>query len=340
MRRFILMLLLLATGLRARAQDLTETISQVGSSYSSLYVAPLVDAYGAGINAGLFHTASVGGGVIPGVDLYAGIKVFGAMVPPEMQTFNAQYSADQVVTGPDGRQYVVPVDFSIEDAPTVFGTGSAGSAVARIDRTVHSGSDGIPGTVDDVVIDETLRLPTLPGLAATTVAPLAVPQFGIGSLFGTDIMIRYLPSIRWWRFGMLSLTGVGIRHNVSQHFGALPVQVSVQAVLQDLTLQDTATERQTLRARAMALNLAVSKSLAIVTLYGGVQVEQTSVDVDYTVDTGISEVPSTRVQFSQTAQNRYRLIGGLNLGLGPLQVNMDYALGALNTVTIGAGIAL
>ena len=159
-------------------------------------------------------------------------------------------------------------------------------------------------------------------------------------MFGTDVTVRYLPPVRWWRFGTLSLEGFGVRHSISQYFRQLPVELSAQFMWQRLTIEDEASDNRTLSARALAANLAASKSLSILTVYGGIQMEQTRVEVDYVVQTGVPELGSPRIQFARTAQNRYRLIGGINLGIGLIQVNADYALGALNTVTVGMGVAL
>ncbi|HEX7070554.1 MAG TPA: DUF6588 family protein, partial [Rhodothermales bacterium] len=190
MKRLTLILLLATMVVGARqsnAQGLEETLRGVGQAYAEAYVQPLVNAFGADINSGLFHTAKVGGGIVPVVDLYLGVKIFGAIVPMDDRTMDLTYVSPQVFTGPDGERYTVDVTYNITGAPTVFGdTDTPGVIVASINETVGAGPDGQTGTTDDIVINEQSSLELAPGLMEAEIAPLVIPQAGIGSLFGTD----------------------------------------------------------------------------------------------------------------------------------------------------------
>jgi hypothetical protein len=329
---------LLTISSTSEGQNLSNNISTVSSEYSRLYVGPLVDAYGANINAGLFHTARIGGGLIPKVDLYVGVKVFGALLPTD-RSLSFSYQTEEVFTGPDGAQYRVPVVFEVEDAPTVFGETDAGEITAVVNETVNEGLDGVLGTTDDIVIRETASLRLLPGLINTSVAPLLIPQVGIGSIAGTDILVRYLPTVSTETYGKISFRGFGVRHSISQYIPMFPASLSAQFVYQRLSIDD-ASERQTLLATAYAANVAISKSLAVITLYGGLQIEKTKVAIDYSYDTGIAELGIQEIRFTDQAGNRFRVIAGLTFSPGPLQVNVDYALGTMNTVSAGVGISL
>lgn len=310
------------------AQDLPLNLSSVSSEYSRLYVAPLVDAYGANINAGLFHSAKVGGGIIPKVDIYVGVKVFGALLPSD-RSLSLSYQTEEVFIGPDGSRYVVPVVYDIENAPTVFGETEGGQVTASASFT----------TTDGTVINETASMSVLPGLINTPVAPLVVPQVGLGSVAGTDILVRYLPTVSTDTYGKISFRGFGVRHSISQYLPVFPANLSAQFVYQRFSVED-ASEHQTVLANAWAGNVAISKSLAVLTVYGGLQVEKTHVEVDYAYDTGIPELGTQEIRFAEDAQNRFRVIAGVTLTPGPLQVNVDYAVGAMNTVSAGIGISL
>ncbi len=339
MKRAISTLLVVtAFSTTAVAQSLTSNLSAVSSEYSQLYVAPLVDAYGANINAGLFHTARIGGGLIPKVDLYVGVKVFGAMLPSD-RSLSLSYQTDEVFIGPNGNRYVVPVVYNIEDAPTVFGETEGGEVTVSVSETVDAGGDGIFGTPDDVVINETASMSVLPGLLNTPIAPLLVPQIGVGSFAGTDVLIRFLPSVSTDTYGKISFRGFGVRHSLSQYIPMLPASLSAQFVYQRFSIED-GSEQQMVLATAYAGNVAISKSLAVVTLYGGLQLEKTHVEVDYAYDSGIQELGTQEITFATDARNRFRAIAGVTFTPGPLQVNVDYAVGALNTVSAGIGISL
>lgn len=48
---------------------------------------------------------------------------------------------------------------------------------------------------------------------------VGVPQFTIGSLYGTEMTLRFVPALDYGEeFGKFSFWGVGITHNISQHF--------------------------------------------------------------------------------------------------------------------------
>ena len=72
------------------AQQLPDVIADVGAEYAELYLQPVVNAFGADINAGLIHTAKVGGGALP-FDLFLGIKVMGALIPDIDRTLDIAY---------------------------------------------------------------------------------------------------------------------------------------------------------------------------------------------------------------------------------------------------------
>jgi hypothetical protein len=338
MKKLTILSLLIAFSSGAAAQELSTNLSSVSSEYSRLYVAPLVDAYGANINAGLFHTARVGGGLIPKVDLYLGVKVFGALLPAD-RSFSLSYESEQVFLGPDGTRYVVPVAFDIDAAPTVFGETEPGEVTAAINETIDAGLDGQLGTADDIVVNETVSLPLLPGLVNTPLAPLLVPHAQIGSIRGTDVMIRYLPTLSTDTYGKISFRGFGVRHSISQYIPLFPASLSAQFVYQRLSVEDV-SENQTVLATAYAANVAISKSLAVITVYGGLQLEKTRVEVDYAYETGIPELGIQEIRFMDTADNRFRAIAGITFTPGPLQMNVDYAVGATRTVSAGIGISL
>lgn len=321
------------------SQELGELIDGVGSAYAELYLQPLVDGLGADMNSGLFHTAEVGGGLLPMVDIYVGAKVMGMLVQDADKTMDLSYVTERRFRASDGLRYTVPITFEIVNGPTVFGDTEPGQVTAVVDERVNDGPDGLPGTADDVVIDTSATFDVLPGLIDVPIAPFAVPQVGIGSLFGTDILVRYLPRISDDDFGSIGMRGIGVRHSVSQYLPLFPVDVAAQVMWQELSIQDQSDD-DIFTASAFAANVAVSKSLLILTVYAGLQVERSSVSVDYTLFSDDPDLADQSVQFDLTGENRYRLLGGLAFGLGPLVVNADAAVGNRTIVSAGVGLSL
>lgn len=322
----------LAVPAEAQEEELGELIQDVGEAYSQPYLQPLADALGAGMNTGLFHSARIGGGLLPVVDVYAGVKLMGAMVPSNSRSFSMVYETEQVFRGPDGNDYRIPVTFTITDAPTVFGDRTPGVAEAHVQETV-AGPDG------DVTIDTTATFDVLPGLVNTPVAPFFVPQIGIGSFMGTDVTLRYLPRIGYQDFGSIGFIGFGVRHSISQYIPLFPISLSGQVMWQKLSIED-GENNEVFGASAFAGNVVASKSLLLVTVYGGLQVERSSVDVAYMFDPGVPSLPAQQIEFGLTGGNVFRAVGGFALNFGPMLVNFDAGVGNSTVVSGGVGLSL
>lgn len=322
------LLLLSSAAAPARGQSsstLGETIERVGSAYARLYVQPVVDAVGAGVNSGFVHTAGVGGGLLPGVDLYLGVKAFGVFVPEEDRSLSLEYRTVEAFTY-QGTTYEAPVTYRIEDAPTAFGEEESGLVTAEASYE----------TADGRTINETTTLETLPGVLNASVAPLAVPQAGIGvPLLNTQLTVRYLPRISYRDYGSVRLLGAGLRHEISAYLPALPFDLSVQGFYQNISVEE-ADGHQVVDATMLAGNLAASKTLAVVTFYGGLQLERTTADLAYTFVPD-ERLPPQQLAFDLTGDNTVRALAGLSLGLGPVVLSVDYSQGQRSVLSTGLG---
>jgi Family of unknown function (DUF6588) len=337
-------LLVLALAGFASAQDLSGTLGKVGSQYAQAYVTPAANAFGVDLNSGLFHTAKVGGMLPFGLNLYVGVKAGAAFIPSSDQTFSMSY-VDTVtfsrMIGSTAYDIKVPATFTVNNAPTIFGdkntTGQATFNVQK-DTTVSVGSAS-----QTFALDSSATFPTVAGLLKTSIAPIPIPQLGLGSIFGTDIFIRYLPKIKLGNYGSVQLLGYGLRHSVSQYLPLFPVDIAVQLGWQKFTISDS-TGSNIIKASAFAANVEVSKTFAILTLYGGLQVESSSVDVNYNFippPTSVNPTPQAiPITFSVKGKNNFRALVGLTLGLGPLTINADYNMGAVNAASAGIGITI
>ncbi len=302
--------------------ELGGALSSIGQQYADNYTQPITDALGANLNAGLFRTAEVGGeGIVPVIDLYVGVAGMGALTSGSKTAF--RLSGEDIPTD-DG---TLTITYPDEDLPTVFGEEtSPGQAII---------SDNDPLTPD-----ETVDLP--PGLLNTSIAPLAVPQIGAGTVLGTDAQIRFLPETSISDYGSVSLFGLSVRHSLSQYIPLSPVNLAVQGTWQSLSLSgsdDSINSGEIVDASGWALNAQVSKSVPVapITFYGGLQYEQFGVDVGYTFQTSAG---TSTVSFEQDASNNVRALAGVSVTLAVIQLNVDYALASNNTVSAGVGITL
>lgn len=315
------MVLLLLSGF-ARAQDLGSTLSKVGSQYANAYLTPAASAFGMDMNSGLFHSASLSGILPLGLHLYVGVQFSSTLVPRSDKTFNLTYQ-DSLYEPLVGN---VPATYTVTNAPTIFGSKTPGNVVITPDNPA------LPSQTEA----------TIGGVVPTGIVPLPIPQLGIGSLFGTDLTVRYLPKLKLSDYGSVQLFGLAIRHNLSQYIPLVPVDIAVQLGWQSFSISDTSSK--ILDASTFAANLEVSKTFAIITIYGGLQMESSSFDVSYnfippstTANPNPAPVP---ISFNLKGKNTFRGVVGLSFGLGIMTINADYSIGSMNALTAGVSFGV
>jgi len=183
----------------------------------------------------------------------------------------------------------------------------------------------------------TAELP--PGAVDTPVAPLIIPQAGVGTAFGTDVMVRYLPETRLKGYGTIGVFGIGVRHSLSQYIPMSPVDLAVQGVYNAISLKNQNVQGDVLDASGYAFNLQASKSLPVlpVTFYGGLQYETFTSEYAYEVDLGGEPLDVT---LDQDATNSVRGLAGVSVTLAVVRLNVDYSLSANDVITVGLGVQI
>jgi hypothetical protein len=318
--------------------DLSNALQIVSESYADNYVQPVTSTFGAGMNAGLFRSADVGNSLIPGlpINVYLGVSVSGTLTSSMKTSFEPFGGGTETFTGSDGR--TITVDYEPngdERVPTALGeTAPPENGVLRIS--------------DDQGNSKTVTPPQ--GLVDTPIAPLVVPQLGIGSIAGTDVQVRYFPktrlSARGGSYGTVGLFGLAVRHDIDQWFPApLPINLAVQGAWNQFSLENdvagSGTE-EVLDASGWALNLQASKGVPVVPLifYGGVQYESFNADYNYSYNPGGS-IPEQSLSVSQDAESSVRGLAGFTLTFTVVRFNVDYAItNGPNVVTTGLGVRL
>jgi len=316
-------LILAGSGL-ASAQNLGENLGQVSSQYARAYVTPAANAFGADLNSGLFHTASVGGALPFGLKVYVGVQVAGAFVPSSDKSFSLTYQDTMEFTDPLGISHRVPATFTTTNAPTIFGSKTKGT----IKITPNDSSYRAYGESES----------SIGGLISASIAPIPIPQIGLGSLFGTDVVVRFLPKIKYQSYGSVQMFGLAVRHDISQYIPFCPVDIAAEIGFQNLGISDSSGS-SIFKTSTFAANLEVSKTFAVVTVYGGLQVESSSADVNYTYAPYQNAEPVS-VSFDIKGKNKFRALAGLDFGFGPLTINADYNLGSVSVANVGIGVTI
>jgi hypothetical protein len=317
--------------------DLGDALQTISKGYADNYVQPVTDAFGAGMNSGLFRTADVGNSFIPGlpVDVYLGVSVSGTFTSSMKTSFEPFGGSTEQFTS-NGRDFTVDYEGTGE-VPTVLG------------ETEPPGPDLV--VTEDGTGNEVARAKAPQGLLDTKIAPIVVPQLGIGSVAGTDLQVRYFPKTTLsgggGSYGQVGLFGIAVRHDIDQWIpGPFPLQLAVQGAWNQFSLEndlESGGSSEVLDASGWAFNVQASKSIPVVpvVLYGGLQYEKFNVDYDYKFP--LNDGTELDISLSQTAANSFRGLAGLSISIPPtpVRINVDYAIGnENNVVTTGLGVRL
>lgn len=171
------------------------------------------------------------------------------------------------------------------------------------------------------------------GQVKTSIVGLAAPQLTIGSVYGTQAIVRYFPSPSVNDFPKVTLFGIGVQHNLNQYLPTFPADLAASLAWQKLDIGDI------FEAKAFNIGAQISKSWAVLTLYGGLQYETSSMSLDYTY-TGQGSTPNTKIHVDIDGEQHFRATGGLTLDLLILHLNGDVNLGKVTTFSAGLGVGL
>jgi hypothetical protein len=301
-----------------------------------VYLEPFSNAVGANFNAGLFHTARVGDGAL-GFNLYLGVKMFGTFIPANQRTFSLIYDGHIAVPAVGSKSVRVPATFTITDAPSIFGDtdDGAGSFIIDVDHDTTFSYLGIPFSTS---IDLSQPSETIGGLANLPIFPLFVPQLGLGTLLGTDVMVRWLPPISIQDYGSTEIFGFGVRHSLSRYLPLLPFDAAIQMAWHEVSAVEE-DGNHVFDLTSFAINVHASKRIGVLTLYGGLQAEESTVDISYLFEEEAG-VPLERVTFTMESGYKARVVTGMGFHLGPVLFNLDVGFGHQTVVSTGLGVAL
>jgi hypothetical protein len=175
-----------------------------------------------------------------------------------------------------------------------------------------------------------------PGINTTSI-PTGIPQIAASTL-GSELMVRFIPDLTFDDVEV-GLLGLGIKHSISQYIPLLPVDIAVQVLYNKLSIKNPDLE---ISNSNLAFNAHASRSFGLITLYGGLQYESTSMDLDYTfTGTGFEGVfENDKLKVSLDGDNGVRLTLGAALRLAVLVINADVNFGSQTAIVAGINFEL
>lgn len=180
----------------------------------------------------------------------------------------------------------------------------------------------------------------------------AVPQLEIGSWHGTELLLRFIPPVKFEQsVGKFSFWGAGLRHSLSQYFPRDLFDMAVQAVYQRTSIANTigATNSElTAKADIWDFNLQASKHWGNLDVFTALSVENINIDASYKytlsldlqqklgiinqdeIDHGISKDDQPQTTSMLSSNTNIKWIIGASYQIGKLSVFADYSLSQFN----------
>ena len=235
-----------------------------------------------------------------GIDIYFGVRGMLMPLPEESKTFTIKS----------------PWNGAVDSPPTAFGP----------DQEVTVSGVAPGANPQFYAKGQNISMSVLP-----------VPHISAGNIFGTRLMLRFLPPVELGDAGKLGFFGIGAQHSLSQYIPTVPLDLSAHAAYSRFSLGDL------LSATGFTIGVEASKSFALLTVYGGVAYETSSFsfgyDASYT-DPITMQAVNERVGFDISGANNVRATIGLTLSLGFLKINADYSAASQSVIVAGLGIGI
>ena len=279
---------------RGASAQLSDLVSRYMGTNGEGYLMPLATALGTGLNSGLYGPADI---PTVGLRFRVGVMTMFAYFSDDEKTFQA--TTEDSYFRPETTVTV----------PTIIGSGDG--------LTV----EGVGGTHY-----------VFPGGLDYSSFFLGVPQLLVGGIYGTEALLRWLPSVEVdEEIGDVSFFGFGVRHRISQYFSGFPVDVALGVYFQNVEVGNM------ISADLFAVNLSASKSFTLITLYGGVGYENASVHAEYAYSYGDIEED---IVLDMTGENHVRFIVGVGLNLALVHINADLNLGYQTALCLGLAFGI
>ncbi len=335
----------------AQSQSLEEALQQLSQDAAAQYVSPISSALGSNVNGAWFHKAPKTKKL--GFDIEIGFVGMGSFFPNTSTHFEtsgqftfSQSEAQNLVSDIDNTQIKNELITQLTTTPSTVSISGATVIGSPDDYiTIHFPGGTYTTSAGDVTLPENdVQLPVagLGTLADINILPLMAPQLTIGTVFGTQAVVRYLPHTKVNEdLGELSYSGFGIQHNPMVWFGKnpLPFDLSLGFFKQRAKVGDLFD----LSAQAYSIN--ASKQLGLrflnITPYAGFLIENADMQVkyQYIVETPAGTVTQD-IKFDLESENKSRFVVGLSIRFLIINLNVDYNFSKYKSITAGLNLAI
>lgn len=311
--------------------DLMNESINDGKKLITAYVSPFMNSVSLGMNQGWYNTAKAH--KIGGIDLTITAN---AMTIPENELFFDVTKLGLEVVDLESNSPHYPM------APTVFGP---------TDQPIFSYTD------EETGFKETYEGPggfDLKGELGNNWVPVPMANLGIGLPKGTDLKLRFTPTIDMGDDASMKIFGIGIMHDVKQWIPGiklLPFDLSGFVGYTKFKLENyfdregNPDQKGLFEMNATTVQGVISKKFSVITFYGGLGYNiansnlamKGSYDINDDGEIGANESDPLDLKFSASG---FRTTAGFRLKLAVLTLHADYTLQKYKCLTVGLGISV
>jgi hypothetical protein len=350
-----------------RGQDLKGAIENLATDAARAYVRPVVSGFGSDLNTGWFHRAPKAQKL--GFNVEVGFVAMGTLFNKKDKRFSV--TKDLMITGDEATRLATTF---VENDPTLSQlTGTfKDQAIATIaneiaDQVVNvtiagatfigNKEDSVKLTINnDIIFTYNSQSYTMQngqetnlgvgGLLDAPVVPLLAPQLTLGTVMGSQLTVRYVPTVKLRdEVGKVQYFGIGIQHNPGVWFPQpLPVDLAVAFYTQNLK------QGKLFEATATAYGITASKQFGFrflnLTPYAGFLLESSEMkfryDYSYEVPdgTGGLTTETAQIKFTEKGKNKNRITIGTNVRFLMVNINADYSFARNSAYSAGINFAL
>lgn len=311
-------------------QLLNESIND-GRKLITAYASPFMNSVSLGLNQGWYNTAQTH--KIAGVDLT--ITANAMTIPKSDLMFDVSKLGLEVIELEANSPHY-------PYAPTILGPDDAPVFKYTDEQTGITQEYQGPGGFN---LEEEL---------GRNWVPVPMANLGFGLPKGTDVKLRFTPTIDVGADASLKIYGAGIMHDIKQWIPgmkSLPFDLSGFVGFTKFKMEsyfDRAANpdrRGIFEMNATTVQGLISKKFSILTIYGGMGYNiatsnlamKGTYDINEDGEVGPNEIDPLDLKFSASG---FRTTAGMRLKLAVLTLHVDYTLQKYNCLTMGLGFSV
>lgn len=336
---FVFLLLSLGNtvfGQNNRVENFIKAGPEDAEALAKAYLEPYPTGIGGTLNTGWVHSASTH--KLLGFDLQ--IRGGLAIVPTTDREFNVENLNLTKVTIDSGEPPISPTGAGIDKKGPRIEVQDDGRTVTWFELPQGSGFNYVP-------------------------APMI--QGTIGLIKNTDLTIRFIPEIQMGDYIDFNMRGAGIKHSVNQWLPGgqqLPIDISVFAGINHVDITghfdmdppepDPTTnydnQRVYIDVNTFAAKIIVGKNFNLISLYGGLGYETSSMDLSVTGNypvpvtgpggTTVTEPLTDPFSYSENGKNKYSASAGITLKLSVIRILGEFTLAKYPIANAGIGVSI